>query len=55
MSTGREREGWEKGEGNRKRSKIKDEKKEERKGRNQVCRKKQREETVREREYHLGS
>lgn len=54
-STGRQREGWEKGEGNRKRSKIKDEKKEERNGRNQVCRKKQRQETVRGREYHLGS
>lgn len=43
------------GEGNRKRSKINDEKKEERNGRNQVCRKKQRQETVKEREYYLGS
>jgi len=45
----------ERGEGNRKRSKINDEKKEERNGRNQVCRKKQRQETVKEREYYLGS
>ena len=48
---GRRGRGIGKGVGKR----IKDEKKEERNGRKQVCRKKQMQETVRGREYHLGS